>query len=134
MPVLRFDQGTLVLEGISRGSMPRIAGAAPWAWDRRVGGWRCDALHYADVLVRIREARFHLKDEVASWRSVRWPGTNLNPLWDDQQAALDAWMKSKRGSIVMPTGTGKTEVALAIMAETAVSTLVVAPVRDLAGF
>jgi superfamily II DNA or RNA helicase len=31
----------------------------------------------------------------------------------------------------MPTGTGKTEVALSIMKETAVSTLIVAPVRDL---
>ena len=31
----------------------------------------------------------------------------------------------------MPTGTGKTEVALAIMRDAAVSTLVVSPVRDL---
>ena len=40
-------------------------------------------------------------------------------------------LDARRGVIVMPTGTGKTEVALSIMARTAVSTLVVSPVRDL---
>ena len=33
--------------------------------------------------------------------------------------------------MIRPTGTGKTEVVLAIMAESPVATLVVAPVRDL---
>jgi superfamily II DNA or RNA helicase len=37
----------------------------------------------------------------------------------------------RRGQVVMPTGTGKTEVAFAAMARTSVATLVVAPVRDL---
>jgi superfamily II DNA or RNA helicase len=37
----------------------------------------------------------------------------------------------QRGCIIMPTGTGKTEVALAIMQRTRVPTLVVSPVRDL---
>lgn len=40
-------------------------------------------------------------------------------------------MAAKRGVIVMPTGTGKTEAALAAMKETAVSTFIVVPVRDL---
>ncbi len=40
-------------------------------------------------------------------------------------------MKSKQGCIVMPTGTGKTIVALSIMARQSVATLIVAPVRDL---
>jgi superfamily II DNA or RNA helicase len=49
----------------------------------------------------------------------------------EQDDALTAWKASGRGILVMPTGTGKTEVALSIMHRTAVSTLVVAPVRDL---
>ena len=49
-----------------------------------------------------------------------------------EKSGIDAWVKGgRRGQIVMPTGTGKTEVAFAAMAETQVATLVVAPVRDL---
>jgi superfamily II DNA or RNA helicase len=55
----------------------------------------------------------------------------LPALRPEQSAALTAWKAARRGVIVMPTGTGKTEVALAIMRDTAISTLVVAPVRDL---
>jgi superfamily II DNA or RNA helicase len=55
----------------------------------------------------------------------------LTQLRPEQIEALVAWKSTRRGVVVMPTGTGKTEVALAIMHETAVSTLVVAPVRDL---
>ena len=40
-------------------------------------------------------------------------------------------MKTRRGVLVMPTGTGKTEVALHIMQRLSASTLIVSPVRDL---
>jgi superfamily II DNA or RNA helicase len=51
---------------------------------------------------------------------------------EEQAEALAAWNASgRRGQIIMPTGTGKTEVALAAMAEVQTATLVVAPVRDL---
>lgn len=49
----------------------------------------------------------------------------------EQLRAKAAWEAVRRGIVVMPTGTGKTEVALAVMRDLPVSTLVVAPVRDL---
>ncbi len=59
-------------------------------------------------------------------------GIKLVKLRDGQRAALEAWTRGgSRGQIIMPTGTGKTEVALAAMARTKTATLVVAPVRDL---
>jgi len=130
-PKLSFSAGTLVLTGVPRGQIDRVAGAAPWVWDPRVGAWRCDALEYAVVLERLGEVFGQVEDAVPAWRPVRWPGVKLPPLRPDQQAAVEAWTAVRRGCVVMPTGTGKTEVALAIMAQSAVSTLVVAPVRDL---
>jgi len=63
---------------------------------------------------------------------VHWPRVNLPPLRPEQTAALAAWRQAgRRGQVIMPTGTGKTEVALAAMAETGTATLVVAPIRDL---
>jgi superfamily II DNA or RNA helicase len=161
---LSFSAGTLLLEGASRQTVGRLFGPAlePWVWDPRVGAWRCDALEYAAVVERFRQARQPVEDLVPAWQPVRWPQVQIHPLRPEQQAAVDAWLgtvpvfapakmglsplpqngtvpllptqklgQSRRGLIVMPTGTGKTEVALSLMAQTAVSTLVVAPVRDL---
>jgi superfamily II DNA or RNA helicase len=99
--------------------------------DERAGAWRCDALHYAQVAAVLREEPLAYGTESAKSVRVDWPKIALPELRTDQQAALQAWMVARRGVLVMPTGTGKTEVALHIMHQTAVPTLVVAPVRDL---
>jgi len=71
-------------------------------------------------------------DQQARWEAVSFPRTRLNQLRPDQQAACDAWIRTKRGVIVMPTGAGKTEVALHLVREVATHTLFVAPTRALA--
>ncbi len=135
MPVpsarLAFSRGTLILEGISQAEIARLFGPIGWVWDRRVHGWRCDAIEYVEVLGRLREANYQVEDQVPQWKAIAWPKIALHSLREDQQAAVAAWKTTGRGVIVMPTGTGKTEVALTAMAETGTSTLVVAPVRDL---
>ncbi|MCO6459296.1 MAG: DEAD/DEAH box helicase family protein [Pirellulaceae bacterium] len=128
---LTFDQGTLLLRGVSRQSLARLEESAPWVWDPRVGQWRCDALYYRAICDRLNAAGFHWTDRVPAWHAVQWPRLAIHPLRADQRSALDSWWTTQQGCIVMPTGTGKTEVALAIMARSATSTLVVAPVRDL---
>jgi superfamily II DNA or RNA helicase len=72
------------------------------------------------------------QDDVPRPVYVSWPKTELPGLRPEQAEAFAAWIRAgHRGQIIMPTGTGKTEVALAAMAKTHVATLVVAPVRDL---
>ena len=128
---LSFDRGTLLLS-ISDGSPNRAAGAG-WTWDARVPAWRRFAIDYALARKDLRQ-RFgaELIDAVPPAARVAWPAIDLPKLRDEQSQALDAWRSARgRGVVVMPTGSGKTEVALAAMARTRVSTLVVAPVRDL---
>jgi superfamily II DNA or RNA helicase len=103
----------------------------PWTFDCRSGAWRTDAMHYSRVCEELAARCYGYEDRVSEPTRVAWPQVALPPLRVDQQAAVAAWRKAHRGVIVMPTGTGKTEVALAIMAQSAVSTLVVAPIRDL---
>jgi superfamily II DNA or RNA helicase len=132
-PRLSFDRGTLLLAGVAQDEARALFGQDLWTWDGRVGAWRCDALHYA----RVREVlRGHpgrsIEDEVSEPVRVSWPKVDLPPLRPEQMEALAAWRQANgRGQIIMPTGTGKTEVALAAMAEMKVATLVVAPIRDL---
>jgi superfamily II DNA or RNA helicase len=70
---------------------------------------------------------------------LREPSANKLPtLRPEQTQAIAGWEKSRQGIIVMPTGTGKTEVALSILSNRRAAyshrshrALIVAPVRDL---
>ncbi len=104
-----------------------------WKWDVRVDAWRCDAIHYAAVRDALsRRFGVGFRDDLPAPVRVSWPKSDLPESRVEQKEALAAWMRAgRRGQIIMPTGTGKTEVAFAAMAETQVATLIVAPVRDL---
>jgi superfamily II DNA or RNA helicase len=130
-PKLSFFGGTLLLENCPPRAVERVFADLGWLWDARAEAWRIDALRYAAVADRVRHHRLACDDCVPRWTNVRWPANSLPPLRPYQRQAVEAWHGARRGMVIMPTGTGKTEVALAIMAKTAVSTLVVAPVRDL---
>ncbi len=127
---LSFDRGTLILSGAA---LDAPALNKFWAWDARIDAFRCDALHYAAArrdLAALLGPRF--RDTIAPPPRISFPKIDLPPLRAEQRGAVDAWNAAAcRGTIVMPTGTGKTEVALAAMAAAGIATLVVAPVRDL---
>jgi len=130
---LSFNRGTLLLAGVGCEQLPEIFGPSVWAWDSRVGALRCDAIHYAAVRAALA-GQFgpSLSDEVPKPCGVHLPKVKLPKLRPSQIEALEAWSKADcRGQIIMPTGTGKTEVALAAMARKKIASLVVAPVRDL---
>lgn len=131
LPTLRFSRGTLVLEGADGARVRDAFAPGTWTWDSRVSAWRCDAAGYTSLKRCFAEAGWPIADEVPPRPAVRWRTVDLPPLRADQQQALAAWLATRRGIVVMPTGTGKTEVALAAMRGLPVSTLVVAPVRDL---
>ena len=134
MPVqLSYDRGTLVLSGLGRPELGALFERELWNWDWRVSAWRCDAINYAAVCDALDEGLGdRWSDGVPRPPRVRWPRVSLPSLRQAQQEALDAWLQARgRGQVVMPTGTGKTEIALAAMRHTSVATLVVAPVRDL---
>ncbi len=130
---LSFDRGTLLLSGPPPGLVASLPGHALLRWDERVSAWRCEAIHYHRLRSALRERLAGaFRDEVPAPRPVAWPRVDLPPLRPEQREALAAWQAAGgRGQVVMPTGTGKTEVALAAMAGAAVASLVVAPVRDL---
>jgi superfamily II DNA or RNA helicase len=131
--ILSFDRGTLLLSCAGRELLGGLFAAGVWTLDARVGRWRAKAIHYADAR-RLLHARLGaaFQDDVPVPEAVRWPKLDLPSLRPDQQEALKAWRQARcRGQVIMPTGTGKTEVALAAMAAVNTATLVVAPVRDL---
>ncbi len=124
---LRFDRGSLRLDA------PRTAAVPPYlAWDGRVHAWRTEAMNHPRLMEEAAAYRLDLRDEARQFFDCPSLHMNLPPLRPDQEAAVAAWERAGwRGVIVKPTGTGKTEIALATIARHQVSALIVAPLRDL---
>ncbi len=126
-----FDQGTLLLSHGQAERVKAIFGDGLWQWDDRIANWRCEAYHFRHVIETLREKSIAFCDQASQWSTVSWPKQEIHPPRREQTAAIDAWLKERRGLVVMPTGTGKTEVALHLLSQTKCSTLIVSPVRDL---
>ncbi len=103
--------------------------------DPRQDCWLCDAMHAEPLRRLLREESVEVADAIESGlaeSSLAIQAKRLPRLREDQQSAVEAFEEGgRRGLIVMPTGTGKTVVALSIVARAQTSTLVVVPVRDL---
>jgi superfamily II DNA or RNA helicase len=98
--------------------------------DPRSGSCRAPAFRYA-ALRDVLDSR----DDVYDDQVGAWPSLTLSTTYDlrdYQREALDAWVeRGRRGVVELPTGAGKTVVAIAAMALVGEPTLVVVPTIDL---
>jgi len=98
--------------------------------DPRSGSARAPAFRYA-ALRDVLDGR----DEVYDDRVRSWEALDLSTTYElreYQRAALDAWEQSGgRGVVELPTGAGKTVVAIAAIVSKGLPTLVVVPTVDL---
>jgi superfamily II DNA or RNA helicase len=124
---LKFDRGTLVLED-AEGLKP----PAFFTWDRRHERWRAFAMMYAKTLRWLEQENYRVKDEACKYKVLDLKSESDFELRPYQQEALHIWERAGHtGSVVLPTGTGKSIVALKAIEAVSVSTLVVAPTIDL---
>lgn len=131
-PRLSFDQGTLVMDGWDAKSLEQHFPNVPWVFDTRVNCFRTDALWYSEIELTLRSLALPTENLVKRWQAVAWSRNQLPPLRAEQQRAVECFMgAARRGIVVMPTGTGKTMVALEIARQLKTACLFVAPVRDL---
>jgi superfamily II DNA or RNA helicase len=127
--LLRFDRGTLLLleppPGLDVASLPGVL------WDVRVQAHRAPACAHAALRSELKRQGVPFSDQVREWDPLPspWPTVELRPY---QDTALCAWeLARRRGVVVLPTGSGKTRVALAAMARTRLRTLCLVPTRVL---
>ena len=126
---LDFEDGTLRIES-DRESDPPLDGLPGVEADPRSDTARAPAQFYAQLRDVLRELDADVDDRVSPTTSLAL--STAYELRDYQQAALDAWIDSnRRGVLELPTGAGKTVIALAAIADAGTPTLVVVPTIDL---
>ena len=118
MIVLRYDRGGIVARG---GSIPH------GKYDARKGVYRAPAFRYGEIVEHLEQQGVEYRDEALDLLPCPALSSDVE-LRDYQRKALDAWMEAgRRGVIVLPTGAGKTFVALKAVEELQEATLVVVP-------
>ncbi|HZH91206.1 MAG TPA: DEAD/DEAH box helicase family protein [Pyrinomonadaceae bacterium] len=127
--VLRFDAGTLLLDGAERDA-PGVP--APFRWDERVLRWRAPALSYRHVVKALTRGGVAFEDRARAYHKFDFPTKFTVEPRPYQHEAIAAWRKAERcGVIILPTGAGKSLVAQMAIEQTQRSTLVVVPTIDL---
>ena len=125
---IRFDRGTLVLEAEHDGELPGAIAGVTWDDERRA--WRLPAERHAGVTRELAEAGVRVSDELRGREvAMTWAMPGLR--WY-QEVALARWLAAgARGVVALPTGAGKTLVAIAAIARLGVATLCLVPTRVL---
>lgn len=126
---IRFDRGTILIAPSSTTAAPEALPSV--VWDPRVRSWRAPADAYASIVARLAddEVRFEARIPEHETATTGWSKPELR--WY-QRDALAAWAAAnRRGVIALPTGAGKTMVAVAAIARCGVSALCLVPTRVL---
>ncbi|HEX7508215.1 MAG TPA: DEAD/DEAH box helicase family protein [Polyangia bacterium] len=135
---LVFDRGTIVLLGMDgpeaeqASSHVNLADLPGALWDTRIAALRCPARFHQRLVSELRHRAVRFTDEVADLPDG--PSRDCLPveLRPYQEAALAAWeLAGRRGTAVLPTGAGKTRLAIAAIARAHVPALCLVPTRVL---
>ncbi len=124
-----FDKGTLILQDIPdeiQSQLPDIR------WDERTLTFRAPAYRYRHIISQLRAHDIPYNDSARQFTVKPFTNEKTISPYPYQSEAIDAWhANGKRGVVSLPTGAGKTFIAILLIAETQRPTLVHVPTIDL---
>ncbi|SIR88043.1 DEAD/DEAH box helicase family protein [Natronorubrum thiooxidans] len=143
---LRYEDGTVRIDGLETDVLAAVRESVPdLEADPRTDGWRVPAVRYASLRAALADGGVRIDDRVLDLESL--PALrSAYELRDYQQEALEAWLETDRwaesngvdsltrapgGVLELPTGSGKTVIAIKAIERLSVPTLVVVPTIDL---
>jgi superfamily II DNA or RNA helicase len=124
--ILYYDKGSIVISGINQIPYSVI--------DPRTNQLRALALHYQDIITYLQNSGIQYEDNVMELipiQALRIENINLS-LRPYQKKAIENWITAgKKGCMILPTGSGKTIIAIKLIEIINSSTLIVVPTLDL---
>src|SRR5207302_10315488 len=94
--------------------------------------YRAEARAYRALVEHLRRNRIAYQDQARAYQPTPWPLRSSRDPFPHQTEALDAWWRQGgRGVVVLPTGTGKTYLAVLAIHRAGRPALVVTPTIDL---
>ncbi len=125
---LAFDKGTLVIRHLAE----EHTGLPGVQWDARTLTHRAPAWRYRELVLALREKKVPLRDHARQFEPIALPLKRTIVPRPFQASARDAWMANgQQGVVVLPTGAGKTVLAVLLISLTERPTLVHVPTIDL---
>jgi len=126
---LSYDGGTIVVTGGSDEDRLALPGVAT---DARTGAERAEGRHYRAIVEQLRARKIAYEDSARTYQETKWVlNSDRTPFPHQTEAVETWWNKRGRGVVVLPTGTGKTFMAMMAIEKTARPALVVTPTIDL---
>jgi len=121
---ISYDRGTIVIRGLAQVPYASI--------DPRTSTLRAPALQYSNIAQYLRQSDIHYTDDVLDLLPLPRLQAEKLSLRDYQESALQMWIRvGMKGCIVLPTGSGKTVIAVKAIEKVNAPTLVVVPTLDL---
>lgn len=126
---LKFEMGTLVLDPPS-GKLGEVLPG--FQFDVRTKAYRAPAHSYREIILDALQKKLPLVDQAREYQGLDLKLKETIHPREHQAKAMVAWTKqSSRGVVSLPTGAGKTILAVLAIAQTKRPTLVVVPTIDL---
>lgn len=122
MITLSFEKGTLAVK--SNFKLPHTV------WDNRSQCFRCLPMFYNDLIEYLKLSGLEYEDKVLNLMPIPNLSCDLR-LHDYQKDAINKWLRTKSGALVLPTGAGKTVIGIKAISVLNVPTLVIVPTLEL---
>lgn len=127
---LHFSDGTLVVPALTDPARPLIEDLL--VFDARTDTFRAPAHAYRDIVLRLHQGGVAFDDQARRFERLSLERQTAQSPYPHQRDALEAWWDAGgRGIVELPTGAGKTFVAVLAIEKVRRTTLVVVPTIDL---
>jgi superfamily II DNA or RNA helicase len=126
---LRYEGGTVVVSGADARFLATLPFIQP---DPRTGDHRAEGRFYRALVEHLREQKIEYTDQARAWEPATWRLRTSREPFPHQSQALETWWRTGgRGVVVLPTGTGKTFLAIMAIQKLNRPAIVVTPTIDL---